>query len=112
MYTRHTPAVSYNIGRTNIVLTRGIFMNLNGKMKKLQTAIVKSGLVIKVHTNQFYSADQKRMINSYRICIPVLHYYKKDEEWRDADYEILKTCSMPEVIICLLDIYKAVRTWS
>lgn len=34
-------------------------MNLNGKMKKLQTAIVKAGLVIKVNTNQFYSADQK-----------------------------------------------------
>ena len=46
-------------------------MNLNGRMKKLQTAIVKTGLVIKVNTNQFYSDDQKRMITSYRICTPI-----------------------------------------
>ena len=32
-------------------------MNLKGKMKKLQTAIVKTGLVIKINTNQFYSDE-------------------------------------------------------
>ncbi len=86
-------------------------MNLNGRMKKLQTAIVKAGLVIKVNTHQFYSADQKRMISSYSICTPVCYYAKKSEEWKQMDYEILKTCSMPDVIFCLLDIYKAVREW-
>ena len=86
-------------------------MNLNGKMRKLQTAIVKAGLVIKLHTNQFYSAEQKRMITSYRVCTPVDYYSEKYGEWRITDYEILKTCSIPDVIFCLLDIYKAVSRW-
>lgn len=84
-------------------------MNLNGRMKKLQTAIVKSGLVIKVNTNQFYSADQKRMITSYSICTPIYYYSEKKMEWKTKDYEVLKTCSMPDIIFCLLDIYKAVK---
>ena len=83
-------------------------MNLKGKMKKLQTAIVKTGLVIKIHTNQFYSAEQKRMITSYRVCTPSLYYSERYKEYRNGDMEILKTCSMPDVIFCLLDIYKAV----
>lgn len=83
-------------------------MNLKGKMKKLQTAIVKTGLVIKINTNQFYSDDQKRMITSYRICTPISYFSERFHEWKTTDFEILKTCSMPEVIFCLLDIYKAV----
>lgn len=83
-------------------------MNLNGRMKKLQTAIVKTGLVIKVNTNQFYSDDQKRMITSYRICTPITYFSEKYQEWKIMDYEILKTCSMIDIILCLLDIYKAV----
>ena len=86
-------------------------MNLNGRMKKLQTAIVKSGLVVKVNSIQFYSADQKRMITSYRISTPVTYYSERNFLWKQKDYEILKTCSMPEVIFCLLDIYKAVMEW-
>lgn len=87
----------------------GVFLlNLRGKMKKLQTAIVKTGLVIKINQNQFYSAEQNRMITSYRICTPVDYWSEKFNEWKVTDYEILKTCSMPEVIFCLLDIYKAV----
>ncbi len=86
-------------------------MKLNGRMKKLQTAIVKSGLVIKVNSNQFYSDEQKRMITSYRICTPVIYYAEKSGKWKQKDYEILKTCSMPDIIFCLLDIYKAVVEW-
>lgn len=86
-------------------------MNLNGRMKKLQTAIVKAGLVIKVNTRQFYSADQKRMISQYSICTPVSYYSQRQEKWKVMDMEILKSCSMPDIIFCLLDIYKAVRTW-
>lgn len=87
-------------------------MNLNGRMKKLQTAIVKTGLVIKVNTRQFYSAEQKRMITSYSICTPITYYSERKEEWKSKDYEILKSCSMPEIIFCLLDIYKAVSAWN
>lgn len=87
-------------------------MNLNGRMKKLQTAIVKAGLVIKMNTHQFYSAEQNRMITSYSICTPVTYFSERKKEWKIMDYEILKSCSMPEIIFCLLDIYKAVKAWS
>lgn len=87
-------------------------MNLKGKMKKLQTAIVKTGLVIKINSYQFYSDDQKRMITSYSICTPITYFSERYQEWKTMDYEILKTCSMPEIIFCLLDIYKAVKAWS
>lgn len=87
-------------------------MNLNGRMKKLQTAIVKAGLVIKINTHQFYSAEQNRMITSYAICTPVTYFSERKQEWKIMDYEILKSCSIPEIIFCLLDIYKAVKAWS
>lgn len=86
-------------------------MNLKGRMKKLQTAITRAGLVIKINTYQFYAEEQKRLINSYSICTPVYYYSTKKEEWRHKDYEILKTCSMIDIIYCLLDIYKAVNEW-
>lgn len=83
-------------------------MNLKGKMKKLQTAIIQTGLVIKINQHQFFSDEQKRVITSYSICTPVTYYSEKKRQWRITDFEILRTCSMPEVIFCLLDIYKAV----
>ena len=86
-------------------------MNLNGRMKKLQTAIVKAGFVVKINTNQFYSDDQKRMITSYRICTPVTYFSERYQVWKTTDYEILKTCSMIDIVLCLLDIYKAVSAW-
>lgn len=87
-------------------------MNLNGKMKKLQTAIVKTGFVIKINTFQFYSDDQKRMITSYSVCTPVTYFSDRKKEWKTMDFELIKTCSMPDIIFCLNDIYKAVRAWS
>ena len=82
--------------------------NLKVKVKKLQTAIVHRGLIIKINQNQFYSDDQKRMITIYRIITPVYTFKKNRQEWKTEDYEILKTPSIPEVIFCLLEIYKAV----
>ena len=82
--------------------------NLRGKMKKLQTALVKRGMIIKINQRQFYSEDQSRMITSYSIITPVECYYPGKEEWKTKEYEILKTCSIVDVIFCLLDIYKAV----
>ena len=82
--------------------------NLRGKMKKLQTALVKRGMIIKINQRQFYSENQSRMITSYSIVTPVECYYPGKEEWKTKEYEILKTCSMVDVIFCLLDIYKAV----
>ena len=80
-------------------------------MKKLQMAIVKTGLIIKINTHQFHSADQNRMITSYSVCTPVTYFSERKQEWITKDYEIIKTCSIPEIIYCLVDIYKAVKTW-
>lgn len=87
----------------------GVFiLNLRGKMKKLQTAIIQTGLVIKINQNQFYSAEQNRMITSFSVSTPITYYSERKTSWIIKDYEIIKTCSVVDVIICLLDIYKAV----
>ena len=82
--------------------------NLRGKMKKLQTALVKNGLIVKINQNQFYSEDQKRMITSYQIALLVDTYDTDQNEWKKKNYEILKSCSMVDIIMCLLEMYKAV----
>lgn len=82
--------------------------NLRGIMKKLQTAILHEGLVVKVNTFQFYSCEQKRMINKYQVSTPTLHKLKTGR-WKEQDYELLSTCSPADVINCLNDIYRAVR---
>ena len=82
--------------------------NLKGKVKKLQTAIVQYGLIIKINQNQFYSDDQKRMITIYGILTPVCIFKKNRQKWKTEDYEILKTASITDVIFCLIAIYKAV----
>ncbi len=82
--------------------------NLRGKMKKLQTALVKNGLIVKINQNQFYSEEQKRMITSYQIALLVDTYDPDQNEWKKKNYEILKSCSMVDIIMCLLEMYKAV----
>lgn len=84
-------------------------MNLNGKIKQLQKALSKSGFPVKVNVQQFFSKEQERMINQYHVMILVDYYSEKKKRWLTKDEEILKTCSMPDVIFCLLDIYKAVK---
>lgn len=86
-------------------------MNLRGKQKLLQTAIVKSGFVIKIATDQFYSADQHRMITGYRLKTPVFMYSQKFKEWRISDYEILHTYSMVDLIFCLIEIWQSCQEW-
>ena len=82
--------------------------NLRGKMEKFQTALVKNGLIVKINQNQFYSEDQKRMITSYQIALLVDTYDLDQNEWKKKNYEILKSCSMVDIIMCLLEMYKAV----
>lgn len=83
-------------------------MNLNGVMRKLQRAILQTGLVIKIGTTQFYSVEQKRMITIYILSTRVLQKNRRDE-WKEKDYEILRTASQIEVVNCLNDIWQAVR---
>lgn len=86
-------------------------MNLNGRMRKLQTAIVKTGFIVIVDSSQFYSDDQKRMITSYSVKTPVAYWSIRQQAWKTKDYEILRSCSVPDIIMCLVDIYKAVIAW-
>ena len=83
-------------------------MRFNTTMKKLQRAILQTGLVVKISTSQFYSEEQKRMITMYILSTPTLQQ-KKNGAWVMRDYEILRTASVVEVVNCLNDVYKAVK---
>lgn len=84
-------------------------MNARSIMKKLQTAILKEGLVVSIDTRQFYAQDQQRMITIFRLTTPVSHR-KKTGELKDEQMTILSSTSGIEAIQCLNDIYKAVKT--
>ena len=60
-------------------------MKLGQIMRKLQKAILQKGLVIKVGTTQFYSAEQNRMITIYILSTRVLQKTQNDE-WKEKDY--------------------------
>lgn len=83
-------------------------MNLNSTMRKLQRAILQKNLVIKIGTTQFYSAEQKRMITIHIISTRIT-YINTHEEWKERDYEILRSASQIEIVNCLNDIWQAVR---
>ena len=83
-------------------------MNFNATIKKLQTAILQTGLVINISRSQFYSADQKRFIPIITLSTPVFHYFERQGIWKDQNYEIIRTSSQLDVLMCMVDIYKAV----
>lgn len=83
--------------------------NLNSIMRKLQKAILSTGLVIKIGTTQFYSPEQQRMITMYILSTPIFTK-NKNGEWKTKDYEILRSASQIDVVNCLNDIWKQVRT--
>ncbi|MCH5345334.1 MAG: hypothetical protein J1E64_15005 [Acetatifactor sp.] len=82
--------------------------NLKSTAKKLQTAILHTGLVIKLNTFQIYSKEHQRMISIYALSTPALQRTKSGG-WRDKDYEILRSVSVVEVVQCLNDIWQQVR---
>lgn len=83
-------------------------MNINGKIKKLQMAILQKGLVITISRSQFYSQEQKRFIPMISLSTKVFHYYEKFGEWKDQTLEIIRTSSQVDALMCMVDIYKAV----
>lgn len=85
-------------------------MNLNAIMKKLQRAILTTGLVIKIGTIQFYSEEQKRMITMYILSTPTLQK-KRYDEWKVKDYEILRSASVIEIMKCLQEIWEESKEW-
>ena len=82
-------------------------MNLKGVLRKLQTAILQYDLPIKLNYEQFYSKEHNRFITVIILKTKVT-YMTKDGEWKEKDYEIIRSCSMIDVVECMLDIYKAV----
>ena len=83
-------------------------MNLNNIMRKLQRAILQKGIVIKIGSTQFYSAEQNRMITIHILSTRIT-YRNTHEEWKEKDYEILRSASQIEIVNCLNDIWQAVR---
>lgn len=83
-------------------------MNTNNTMKKLQKAILQTGLAIAINRSQFYSADQNRFIPIISLTTKVAHFYEKTQEWKDQTFEILRTSSQVDALMCMVDIYKAV----
>lgn len=83
-------------------------MNLNGIMRKLQRAILQKGLVIKIGSTQFYSKEQNRMITIHILSTRIT-YRNTHGEWKERDYEILRSASQIEIVNCLNDIWQAVR---
>lgn len=83
-------------------------MNLNSIMRKLQRAILQKGLVIKIGSTQFYSAEQNRMITIHILSTRIT-YRNTHGEWQEKDYEILRSASQIEILNCLNDIWQAVR---
>lgn len=83
--------------------------NYNVTMKKLQMAILQTGLVININRTQFYSTEQKRFIPMICLTTKVSHYYEQFGEWRDQTFEIIRTSSQIDALMCLVDIYKAVK---
>lgn len=82
--------------------------NLKAISRKLQKAILSSGLIIKIGTSQFYSHEQNRLITVTVISTPVFRPTKRGY-WKDCDYEILRTVSQYDVVMCLKEIWEAVR---
>ena len=83
-------------------------MNLNNIMRKLQRAILQKGIVIKIGSTQFYSAEQNRMITIHILSTRAT-YRNTHGEWKERDYEILRSASQIEIVNCLNDIWQAVR---
>ena len=84
-------------------------MNLNTTMKKLQRAILSTGLVIKIGISQFYSLEQGRMITVWILSTPTLQNGRNG--WRVRDYEILRTASAVEAVKCMADVWEQVKEW-
>ena len=79
--------------------------NLTRMIKKLQTAILNTGGMVKLATRQFYSEDQGRMITVHSVSIPVW----SDRLQKVVDREQLSTCSTAEVVRYLADMLEVQR---
>lgn len=79
--------------------------NLSRMIKKLQTAILHTGGMVKLATRQFYSEDQGRMITIHTVSIPMW----SDRLHKMVDREQLSTCSTAEVVKYLAEMLEVRR---
>lgn len=79
--------------------------NLTRMIKKLQTAILNAGGMVKLATRQFYSEDQERMITVHSVSIPVW----SERAQKMVDREQISTCSTAEVVKYLADMLEVRR---
>jgi len=78
---------------------------INQAMRKLQTALICAGKRVKIHTYQFFSEDQERMVTVYSVILPNWSIVKK----KMVDHELLKTCSTVEVVKFLAEMLEGLR---
>lgn len=74
-------------------------MNLRQTMYKLQTALRKKGIYIKIDQKQYYSEKTGRMVTKY-----VLHE-KQEHGGKTKNVTVLETCQQAEVVKFLAEIY-------
>lgn len=79
--------------------------NHSRMIRKLQTAILNVGKIVKVNTRQFYSEDQGRMITCYSVVTPVWSEKKR----KTVDQEQLSTCSAVEAVKFLAEMLEGLR---
>jgi len=83
-------------------------MNTKRLMKKLQTAIIHTGYIVKIDTVQFYSEEQGRMITKYLIK-DRREKKKKDGTIVIKDFVIFESCSQIECVKFLAEVLKKER---
>lgn len=91
------------IARNEVMIWR-----LKSSYKKTSKSYIIHRIIIKIGTSQFYSHEQERLITVTIISTPVFRPTKRGE-WKDCDYEILRTASQYDVVMCLKEIWEAVR---
>lgn len=82
--------------------------NHSRMIRKLQTAILNTGGMVKVNTHQFHSREQNRMVTSYSVIAPKWSPMKR----KMVDHELLKTCSTVEVVKFLANMLEGLRNGS
>lgn len=66
---------------------------------------MQKGIIYKINTYQFFSAEQKRMITGYSVTEKQA-YTKKNGEIGVHDVELLNTCSQVEVLKWFVEKWK------
>ena len=79
--------------------------NFNRLIKKLQTALLQYDCRIKIHTRQFYSEDQNRMITVYALLEPM--WSERSEKMVDKEvYSSSSTAKVAQYMAARLEVFR------